>query len=442
MVVLLKEVHNAPVISWWVLYRVGSRSEHTGITGVSHWVEHMMFKGTDEFPAGALDQMIDRVGGSWNAQTSLDYTAYFETLPAEHIDLALRAEADRMANAKFDAEEVESERTVIISERQGAENSPMFWLGEEVQGAAFRVHGYHHEVIGDMTDLHTMTRDDLFGHYKSHYMPNNAIGVAVGDFNSAEMLEKIKQLYGAIPSAALPKPFVRPEPEQMGERRVTVERPSGSAFIQVGYHTPPASAPEFFTMEIINSILCGPDGMGGGSVDNKTSRLYKALVVKELAASVDGSVYPTVDPFMYAITVTVRDGKSPEEVLTALDAEIDRLRAGDVTDAELQRAKKQARALFAYSTERVTMQAFWLAFAEGLGGYEWFENYLTSLEAVTLEDVKTVAAQVLRSQNRTVGVLIPTGDEAVQNEMFEDDMIDEADQVLIAGDNQTLEGEE
>lgn len=421
MVILLKEVHNAPVISWWVLYRVGSRSEHTGITGVSHWVEHMMFKGTDEFPAGTLDQMIDRVGGTWNAQTSLDYTAYYETLPAEQIDLALRAEADRMVNAKFDIEEVESERTVIISERQGAENSPMFWLGEEVQGAAFRVHSYHHEIIGDMTDLHTMTRDDLFGHYKSHYMPNNAIGVAVGDFNTEEMLAKINAIYGAIPAGELPKPFTRPEPQQMGERRVTVERPSGSAFIQIGYHTPPSSAPEFFTMEIINSILCGASGMGGGGIDNKTSRLYKALVTKELAASVDGGIYPTIDPFLYTVTMTVREEKTPDEVIAAFDAEIERVRAGDVTEAELQRAKKQARALFAYGTERVTMQAFWLAFAEGLGSYEWFENYLSSLEAVTLEDVKALAVQVLKPQNRTVGVLIPTRDDDAGEDDFDDD---------------------
>ncbi|MEP7292145.1 MAG: pitrilysin family protein, partial [Chloroflexota bacterium] len=161
MVVLLKEVHSAPIVSWWVMYRIGSRNERTGTTGISHWVEHMMFKGTEQFPPGYLDKAIDRVGGSWNAQTFLDYTAYYETLPASEIDLALRLEADRMTNAQFDPEEVESERTVIISERQGAENSPMFWLGEEMQAAAFRVHGYHHEIIGDMTDLHTMTRDDL-----------------------------------------------------------------------------------------------------------------------------------------------------------------------------------------------------------------------------------------------------------------------------------------
>ncbi len=422
MIVLLKEVHSAPIMSWWVLYRIGSRNERTGTTGISHWVEHMMFKGTDQFPAGMLDKAIDRVGGSWNAQTFLDYTAYYETLPAAEIDLALRLEADRMINAKFDPEEVESERTVIISERQGSENSPMFWLGEEVQAAAFRVHGYHHEIIGDMTDLHTMTRDDLYNHYKQHYAPNNAIAVAVGDFDSETLLARIKELYEPIP-AAEPKPlFMRPEPEQVGERRVTVERPGATPFIQIGYRVPAATDPDWFKLDLINSLLCGPDGMGGGGIDNKTSRLYKALVETELAASVDGSMTQTIDPFMYMINVVVRDDQAPEAVEAALDREIDRLRSGDVTEAELVRAKKQARALFAYSSERVTMQAFWLAFAENITSYTWFENYVANLEAVTLDDVKAAAAHYLRPQNRTVGIFIPTGDD---DESDEDEAVEE-----------------
>ena len=425
MTVLLKEVHNAPIISWWVLYRVGSRNEHTGVTGISHWVEHMMFKGTPKYGAGVLDKQIDRVGGSWNAQTSLDYTAYFETLPAEHIGLALDAEADRMVNAAFDPEEVESERTVIISERQGSENSPFFWLGEEVQAAAFRVHGYHHEIIGDMTDLNTMTRDDLFGHYKRHYAPNNAIAVAVGAFDSAEMLAQIKALYGSIPAGESVKLFARPEPRQNGERRVQVERPSGSPLIQVAYKSPAANHPDWFALQLVNSILCGAEMMGGG-LDNKTSRLYKALVMSELVASVDASLYPTVDPFMYAISMAVHPGVESDAVIAALDVEIDRMRAGEITEEELARARKQARALFAYTTERVTTQAFYLAFAESMGGYEWFENYLDQLNAVTLEQVKAAAVEYLRPQNRTVGVLIPTEDGGADELL--DDEYDEGDE--------------
>lgn len=411
LTVLLKEQHNAPVISWWMLYRIGSRNERTGQTGVSHWVEHMMFKGTDMFPAGELDKAISREGGTWNAQTSMDYTAYYETMPADRIDLGLRLEADRMVNTRFLPEEVDSERTVIISEREGSENSPMFWLGEEVRSSAFRVHGYHHEIIGDMSDLHTMTREDLYGHYRRHYMPNNAIAVAVGDFDTDAMLKRIDALYGSIPSGEKPQLFARPEPEQFGERRVTVERPGSTAFIEMAYRAPAATDDDWFKLTMLNSVLTGPSGLGGGSIDNKTSRLYKAMVETELAVDVDGGLLPSIDPYLYDLVATVRDGRTLEEVETALDTQIERIVNENITQTELDKARKQARALFAYSTERVTAQAFWLAFAENFDSYTWFENYIPRLEAVTVADVRDAAERYLRPQNRTVGWLIPTGGE-------------------------------
>ena len=159
--VLLKEIHTSPIISQWIWYRVGSRDEVPGLTGVSHLVEHMMFKGTPAFPPGAMDRAVSREGGYWNAFTFLDWTTFFETLPADKMDLSLRLEADRMFNCLFEPNEVSSERTVVISERQGSENEPLFRLSEEVQSAAFRVHPYHHEIIGDLTDLYSMQRDDL-----------------------------------------------------------------------------------------------------------------------------------------------------------------------------------------------------------------------------------------------------------------------------------------
>jgi zinc protease len=409
LIVLLKEQHTAPVVSWWVLYRVGSRNERTGQTGISHWVEHMMFKGTDKFPAGYLDKAIDRQGGSWNAQTFMDYTAYHETMPADRIDLALELEADRMINARFDPDEVESERTVIISERQGAENSPLFWLGEEMSAAAFRVHGYHHEIIGDMADLETMTRDDLYTHYKQHYLPNNAIAVAVGDFDSPTLLARIEELYGAISAGEPATLFSRPEPAQQGERRVRVERPGNNAFLEVAYHAPVATDPDWFKMAVLDSVLSGPSGLGGGGVDNKTSRLYRTLVETELAASVHGGFAPTIDPYLYSLTISVRDGRTLEEVEAALDEQLARVREEPITQAELDKAKKQARALFAYSTEAVTGQAFWLAFAENFASYTWFGEYVSRLEQVTIEDVHDVAQRYLRPQNRTVGWFVPTG---------------------------------
>jgi zinc protease len=420
LTVLLKEQHSAPVISWWVLYRIGSRNEPTGKTGVSHWVEHMMFKGTEQFPGGDLDRQISREGGNWNAQTSMDYTAYYETMPADRIDLGLRLEADRMVNALFEPEEVESERTVIISERQGSENSPLFWLGEEVRAAAFRVHGYHHEIIGDETDLRTMSRDDLYGHYKRHYMPNNAIAVAVGDFKTSDMLKRVNQLYGSLPSGEKVDLFVRPEPEQKGERRVMVERTGNTQFLEIAYRVPPATHDDWFKLAILNSVLTGPSGMGGGGIDNKTSRLYKSLVETELTADIDGGLLPSIDPYLYDFVATVRDGRTLEEVEAAFDTQIERVLNEPISQRELDKARKQARALFAYSTERVTAQAFWLAFAENFESHTWFENYLARLEAVTIDDVQTVAQQYLRPSNRTVGWFVPVATE--NGEMVEEEM--------------------
>ena len=416
LTVLLKEQHHAPVISWWVLYRIGSRNERTGQTGVSHWVEHMMFKGTQTFPGGILDKLISREGGTWNAQTSMDYTAYYETMPADRIELGLKLEADRMANAQFEAEEVEFERTVIISEREGSENSPMFWLGEAVRAAAFRVHGYHHEIIGDMADLETMTRDDLYGHYRQHYMPNNAIAVAVGDFQTEAMLKRVEELYGGIPAGDPPRTFTRPEPEQMGEHRVMVERPGSTAFLEIAYHAPAATHEDWFKLAMLNSVLTGPSGMGGGGIDNKTSRLYQALVKTELAVDVDGGLMPSIDPYLYDLVVTVRDGRTLEEVEAALNTEIERVLNDNITEIELVKARKQARALFAYSTERVTSQAFWLAFSENFDSHIWVEQYIPRLEAVTIQDIRDVAQRYLRPQNRTVGWLIPTGGEDTYEE--------------------------
>jgi zinc protease len=231
LLVLLKEIHAAPLISLWAWYRVGSRNERAGLTGVSHWVEHMQFKGTPAFPAGSLDRAVSREGGAWNAMTWLDWTAYFETLPADHIDLGLRLEADRMTQSLFARKEVTSERTVIISERQGSENEPTFRLSEEVQAAAFRVHSYHHTVVGDVADLSSMSREDLYQHYQMFYQPNNAILAVAGDFQTTPMLDRIRTLFGGINPGEAPPQTARSEPPQRGERRVVVEGPGETAGI-------------------------------------------------------------------------------------------------------------------------------------------------------------------------------------------------------------------
>ncbi|MFL7870440.1 MAG: M16 family metallopeptidase [Anaerolineales bacterium] len=414
MQVLLKEIHTAPLISSWVWYRVGSRDEVNGRTGISHWVEHMQFKGTPQFPTNVLDKAISREGGMWNAFTYLDWTTYFETMPADKIDLGLRLEADRMVNSLFDEDEVASERTVVISEREGNENEPRFLLDEAVQAAAFRVHAYHHEVIGDLADLHSMTRDDLYTHYKTYYVPNNAVMAVAGDFETKEMLARIKERFEPIPAGEEPPRLSRQEPDQKGEIRLSVEGPGETTYVQVCYRFPNASHPDFFPLAVLDSLLAGPSNLNffGGGISNKTSRLYRALVDKELAVSVYGGAQATVDPFMYNISMTVHPQRKPEEALSALDDQIKRIQDEIVSADEITRAIKQARAIFAYGSENITNQGFWMGYAEMFADYNWFLNYLDKLAAVTTVDVQRVAQQYLRARSRVVGTYIPVGGEA------------------------------
>lgn len=404
--VILREQHSAPVISWWLAYRIGSRNERTGQTGISHWVEHMLFKGTPRFPAGTLDKAIDRAGGNWNAFTSTDYTMYYETLPSEHIRLAMETEADRMVNALFDPAEVASERTVIISERQGNENRPTFWLGEQMRATAFRVHGYHHEIIGDMADLHTMTRDDLYGHYQAYYTPANATLVAVGAFDTAAMLDDIQTLYGTLPATPAPTLFQRTEPQQIGERRVVVERPVQTGFVRVAYRVPEAIHADWLALSLLDSILTGV----GSGIDNKTTRLYQALVKTGLCANMSGSIQETIDPYLYTFTLTLSQGVAHQTAEDALYAQIAQVQQDSISDAELTRARKQARAAFAYATESVSNQAYSLAQSALLGDVDWGDRYVQRLDALTQDDLLRVARHYLTPRNRTVGWLVPTNE--------------------------------
>ena len=407
--VLLKEVHTAPIISSWLWYRVGSRDEIQGRTGVSHWVEHMQFKGTEQFPANILDKAISREGGTWNAFTYMDWTAYFETMPADKIDLALRLEADRMQNSRFLPEEVASERTVIISEREGSENEPLFLLGEAVQQTAFRIHPYHHEVIGDMADLYSMTREDLYSHYRTFYVPNNAVMAVAGDFDTQSMLGRIRELFEPIPAGGGPTRLARPEPASNGEVRLSVEGPGSTSYVEICYRFPPASHPDFFPLAVLDSLLAGPSNLNmfSGGISNKTSRLYRALVDKEYVVSVHGGAQATIDPFMYTITMTIHPRRKSEQALAALDKEIQRVKEEKVTKEEIIRAIKQARALFAYGSENITNQGFWLGYAEMFADYSWFETYLDRLSAVTVKDVQRVANEYFKPQSRVVGTYVP-----------------------------------
>ena len=412
LTVILKEMHHAPVITFMVWYRVGSRNEIPGRTGVSHWVEHMMFKGTPQFPGDLLDRMISREGGHWNAFTWLDYTAYYETMPADRIDIALRLEADRMLNTEMPLDEVESERTVILQERAMYANEPRFLLDEELTAAAFRVHPYHHEVIGDTADLQSMTRDDLFGHYRRHYVPNNAIVVVVGDFKTSEMLARVADLFGPAAPGDAATPIHRAEPPQLGERRVTVGGPGDTSYLTFAYRAPAAAHPDYPAMSLLNAAFAGGSSLGmfAGGGANRSSRLYKALVATELAAAAFGSLIPSIDPFLYTISAVVRAGRTLPEVEAALEAELARLAAEPITPAELAKALKRARAQFIMAGESISGQAQLLGAAEATtGDYRWFESVLDRLSQVTPEDIDRVRATYLTKRNRTVGWYEPDG---------------------------------
>jgi len=412
LIVLLKEIHSAPLISSWMWYRVGSRDEAPPLTGISHLVEHMQFKGTPKYPASMMDKAISRDGGTWNAFTFLDWTTFFETMPADKIDLALRLEADRMRHSVFDEKEFASERTVVASEREGNENEPLFQLGEAVQQAAFRVHPYHHEVIGDMADIKSMRRDDLYRHYRTYYVPVNAVMGVAGDFQTKGMLSRIKELFGKIPAGMTPPRLARQEPEQLGELRLSIEGQGETVYLQAAYHFPAASHPDFFALSVLDSLLAGPTNLnmfGGGGISNKTSRLYRALVDKELAVSLSGGSTTTIDPFLYYVTLTIHPNRTPDEALAALDMELQRVQDEVVSKEEIARAIKQARANFAYGMENITNQAFWLGYSEMFANYDWFLTYLDRLAAVKPKDVQRVARTYLRKQNRVVGTYIPSG---------------------------------
>jgi zinc protease len=411
LLVMLKEIHTAPIISQWIWYRVGSRDEVAGRTGISHWIEHMLFKGTPEFPASVLDKAVSRDGGYWNAMTYLDWTTFFETMPSDKKDLPLRLEADRMVNSLFPPEEVESERAVIISERQGYENEPLFRLSEEIQAVAFRVHPYHHEVIGDLADLRTMTRDDLVNHYRAYYIPSNAVLAIAGDFDTQEMLARIHELYEAIPAGEIPGRLDRPEPGQTGERRLTVEGPGETVYLQIAHRMPAPTHEDFMALTVLDSLLTGPSNLNifGGGISNKTSRLYRRLVDAELAISVQGGLQVTIDPYLHGISCIVHPQHTPEEILQTVEDELKQIQTEPPPQDEVDRAVKQARALFAYGSESITNQAFWMGFSEMFADYTWFETCLENLAKVSPQEVQRVASQYMKPQTRIVGIYQPDG---------------------------------
>jgi len=412
LTLFLQEKHDAPIASFWAWYRVGSRNELPGLTGVSHWVEHMQFKGTPTIAKGQIFGDVSRVGGQLNAMTSMDWTGYYETLPADQLDLSLQIESDRMVNSLYDPEEVASERTVILSERQGAENRTTYHLYEEVIGAAFQGHPYSHAVIGYERDLKTMGRNDLYNHYRRYYRPNNAFITAVGDFDAGELAEKIRASFGNIENSDLDIPLVPEAAPQYGERRGTVRKPSAAAYMMMGYKIPDAKHPDMPAILVADALLSGAKamGMGGGSAMGRSSRLYRALVTSGLARSAGSSAGLNLDPYLWNFSATALPGVEPEAIEAAFEAEIERLKNELASEEEFLKARKQSRAQYIYSQESVTSQAFWLGQMEIVDHATRVDTLGDELAAVTPEDVQRVVQTWLVPEGRTIGWQIPDDD--------------------------------
>ena len=409
LTVVSKESHAAPVVTFWIWYRVGSRNEVDGITGISHWVEHMLFKGTEKLRTGDVHRIVSQNGGTLNGFTWLDFTTYYETLPSDRYEFSLQIESDRMVNARVDPDDVASERSVIISEREGGENSPMSWLDEEVRAAAFKVHPYHHDTIGWKSDLRAINRDDLYKYYRTYYAPNNAFIVVVGDFDTATLQQQVNQYFGSIPRGAEPPSVRGTEPEQEGERRVIVERPGQAAYWMAAYHACAASDPDAAALTILESVLSGASavGMGGGASFGRSARIYKALVDTQLAVSAGGGFTFNLDPGLFIFSAMARDGVSLTQIEQAMDAVIAEVVNNPVSEDELKRAIKQTKAQFVYSAESVTNGGYWLGIFGIVSSFEALDHYLSDLEAVTVADVQRVAQKYLRNSNRTIGEFHP-----------------------------------
>ena len=398
--VLLLEDHRSPIVSFQMWYRVGSRNEQPGATGLAHFLEHMMFKGTPTYGPRQFAQLVEQNGGQDNAFTSQDVTSYYVNIAADRIDLVVDLEADRMQNLLLDAREINSEREVVIEERRTrTEDDPGGFLGEEVSSLAYKNHPYGHPIIGWVEDLRRITPEEIRAFYKTYYIPNNAILVAVGDFKASELLAKIKTRFGKIPKGATPPPVLAVEPVQNGERRVIVKKEAQLPIVYLGYHVPNQQSADAPALEMLSTILSG----------GRASRLYSRLVhERQIALEAGGDYsYFAFDPPLFWFWGTPMPGQTPETMEKALLEEMDRLRKERVTDEELTRARNQTEAAFVFQDDSVHRRAALLARFELIGGYAGKDKFLDRLRAVTPDDVQRVARAYFADENKNVGVLIP-----------------------------------
>ncbi len=398
--ILLLEDRRSPVVSFQVWYRVGSRNERPGATGLAHLLEHMMFKGTATHGPRMFSTLIEQNGGQDNAFTSQDHTSYFVNIAADKVDLILALESDRMKNLLLDGKDFESERSVVMEERRTrTEDDPEGFLGEEMSAIAFLAHPYRAPIVGWMEDIRGLTVEEARAFYRTYYVPNNALVVAVGDFHAPGLLDKIRRAFGPIPRAPDPPEVKVREPRQNGERRVTVRKEAELPLVYIGYPVPNFRSPDAPALELLSTILS----------EGRSSRLHRRLVYERqiaLAAGGDYSYFST-DPNLFWFYATALPGQTPDALERALLQEVERLKTEPVSAAELERAKNQIEASFVFRQDSVYSRASLLARFELIGGWRLRDQFIPAIRAVTAADLQRVARAHFPEERRNVGVLLP-----------------------------------
>lgn len=398
--VLVLKDPDVPMAVFQIWYRVGSVNEQIGKTGLSHLLEHMMFKGTHKYGPKTFSRLIKKVGGVDNAGTSRDYTFYYQKLPPDKLYLSIELEADRMQNLIIDPEEVLSERNVVMEERRMRyEDDPQGLVFEEVVAAAFKNHPYRWPVIGWMSDLKGLTREDLLRHYRTYYVPNNAFMVVAGNIDIDATMDMIRREFGAIPKGPDVRPIHIEEPEQRGERRVFVKREAELSYVLIAYKAPNVLHEDSYALEVLASILS----------DGKSARIYKSLVRKKRVALSAGAGYSNFQkyPFLFYLYGTAMPGRTIEEVENALYEEVENIKSQPPDAREVQKAKNQIESDFIMGQDSIFFRARILGLFETIGDWRLKERYLEGIRAVKPEDVQRVAKKYLIEDRRTVGILIP-----------------------------------
>jgi zinc protease len=403
--VIIKEDHRAPVVVQQVWYKVGSMDESTGTTGVAHALEHMMFKGTKTVPAGEFSKRIAAAGGSENAFTSTDYTAYFQQLDVSKLPLAMQLESDRMHNLNLTEKEFGKEIKVVMEERRmRTDDDPESLMNEIMMATIYQEHPYHNPVIGWMGDIQSLTVNDVRDWYNRWYAPNNATLVVVGDVKPDEVFAMAQRYYGAIPKRVLSERHKYTEPQQVGIKRVVVKAPAELPQLEMAYHTPVLKDPKQdwkpYALDMLAGVLDG----------NGSARLNKHLVREQQVASAVGAGYDDTSrgPSLFTLYATPSTGKTVQDAETALRGEIALLVKDGVNEDELKRVKAQVMAGEVYKLDSVFYQAMQIGQLESIGlGYKAIPIMLEKLQTVTAEQVRQVAKEFLRDDNLTVAVLDP-----------------------------------